>query len=57
MPCTYLSGEKMTDKEKLDYLIGAMRNIAQAIDNETPDMALWEIRRAVKMIEEWEDDR
>ena len=46
----------MTDKEKLDYLIGAMRNISQAIDNETPDMALWEIRRAVKMIEEWEDD-
>ena len=44
----------MTDKEKLDYLIGAMRHIAQAIDNETPDMALWEIRRAVKMIEEWD---
>lgn len=47
----------MTDKEKLDYLIEAMRNVAQAIDNETPDMALWEIWRAVKMIEGWEDDR
>ena len=47
----------MTDKEKLNYLIEAMRHIARAIDNETPDMALWEIRRAVKMIEEWEDDR
>ena len=47
----------MTDKEKLDYLIEAMRTISQAIDNETPDMALWEIRRAVKMIEEWEDAR
>ena len=44
----------MTDKEKLDYLIEAMRNVAQAIDNETPDMALWEIRRAMKTIEEWD---
>ena len=44
----------MTDKEKLDYLIEAMRTISQAIDNETPDMALWEIRRAVKTIEEWD---
>ena len=49
-------GVMMTDKEKLDYLIEAMRHIAQAIDNETPDMALWEIRRAVKMIEEWDGD-
>ena len=47
----------MTDKEKLDYLIEAMRHIAQAIDNETPDMALWEIRRAVKMIEELDGNR
>ncbi|MCE5180576.1 MAG: hypothetical protein LLG15_02120 [Betaproteobacteria bacterium] len=44
----------MTDKEKLDYLIEAMRDIAQAIDNEKPDVALWEIRRAVNTIEEWD---
>lgn len=47
----------MTTEQKLEYLIAAVKAMANAVDNETPDMALWEIRRAVKMIEEWDGNR
>lgn len=50
----------MTDtqyaKERLDYLIEKVRIMAEAIDNEAPDMALWEIRRVVKVIDSWKED-
>lgn len=44
----------MSDQEKITYLVETLRNIARAIDNEAPDLALWEIRRAVKQLEEWD---
>lgn len=39
--------------EQLGYLKQSIRNITNAIDNETPDLALWEIRRVVATMEEW----
>ncbi len=44
----------MTDEQKLDYLISAVTAMGNAINNEAPAMALWEIRLAVQMIEAWE---
>ena len=40
--------------EQLGYLKQSIRNMANAIDNETPDLALWEIRRVVQAMEEWD---
>lgn len=47
---TYVFG---IDK-RLEYLKTAIRTMANAIDNEAPDLALREIRRVVQMMEEWD---
>lgn len=46
----------MTTNEKLIYLMESIRIIANAIDNEFPDEALWEIRRMCAMIDYWEQN-
>lgn len=46
----------MTNEQKLDYLIDAVKAMGNAINNEAPAMALWEIRLAVQAIEEWDGD-
>ena len=46
----------MTPEEKLGYLMESVRTMAQAIDNETPDLALWELRRVIAKMEEWDED-
>ena len=46
----------MTDQEKLQRLIESIKTITNTIDNCSPDMALWEIRRVAAMIEDWESD-
>ena len=44
----------MTDSEKLTYLIDKIAIMANAIDNESPSMLLWELRRVVEQVETWE---
>jgi hypothetical protein len=44
----------MTDSEKLTYLIEKIDIMSNAIDNESPSMLLWELRRVVDQIETWE---
>lgn len=39
---------------RLEYLKTAIRTMANAIDNEAPDLALREIRRVVQVMEEWD---
>lgn len=46
----------MTTEEKLGYLIESIRTMAQAIDNEAPDMMLWELRRVIAAMEGWDED-
>lgn len=41
--------------EQFEYLKQSIRTMAQAIDNETPDMMLWELRRVVAAMEAWDD--
>ena len=45
----------MTPEEKLGYLMESIRTMAQAIDNKTPDMMLWELRRVITKMEEWSE--
>lgn len=47
----------MTSEEKLCYLMESIRTMAQAIDNEAPDMMLWELRRVIAKMEEWDEAR
>ena len=44
----------MTTNEKLIYLMESIRIMAQAIDNEAPDLALRKIRILVEQMEEWD---
>ena len=46
----------MTTEEKLGYLMESIRIMAQAIDNEAPDMMLWELRRVIAKMEEWDEN-
>lgn len=46
----------MTTNEKLIYLMESIRIMDQAIDNEAPDLALWELRRVIAKMEEWDED-
>lgn len=41
--------------EQLGYLKQSIRSMANAIDNEAPDLALLEIRRVVQAMEEWDE--
>lgn len=45
----------MSDTEKLQYLINTLKSINNSIDNQSPDLALWEIRRIISTIESWEN--
>ena len=45
----------MTTNEKLIYLMESIRIMAQAIDNEAPDLALRKIRILVEQMEEWDE--
>ena len=45
----------MTTEEKLGYLIASIRAMANAVDNEAPDMMLWELRRVIAKMEEWSE--
>lgn len=42
--------------ERLEYLKSSIRTMANAIDNEAPDMMLWELRRVIAAMEEWESE-
>ena len=54
--CGYVSKLYTFDiDERFEYLKESIRSMANAIDNETPDLALWEIRRVVAAIEAWDD--
>ena len=44
----------MTTNEKLIYLMESIRIMAQAIDNEAPDLALRKIRILVEQMDEWD---
>ena len=44
----------MTDSEKMSYLIEKIKTMANAVDNQTPSMLLWELRRVTEQIECWE---
>lgn len=44
----------MSDTEKLKLLIDTIKTISNAVNNESPDMALWEINRIMPIIESWE---
>jgi hypothetical protein len=46
----------MNDTEKLNYLIEAIKIISNSINNESPDMALWEVNRVMQTIEQWESE-
>ena len=41
--------------ERLEYLKSSIRTMANAIDNEAPDLALREIRRVVQVMEGWDE--
>lgn len=45
----------MTTEEKLGYLMESIRTMANAIDNEAPDLALRKIRILVEQMEEWDE--
>lgn len=40
--------------ERFEYLKNSIHNMAQAIDNEAPDMMLWELRRVIAKLDEWD---
>lgn len=42
--------------DRLEYLKSSIRTMANTIDNEAPDMMLWELRRVVAKMEDWEKD-
>lgn len=42
--------------ERLEYLKQSIRTMANAIDNEAPDLALREIRRVVQAMEGWDEN-
>lgn len=46
---------KMTELEKIDYLVEAIKCMNNAVDNSAPDLASLEIRRAAIMIERREN--
>lgn len=46
----------MSDKEKIQYLVDALKTVSNAIDNQAPSMALWEIRRVIQTVESWDDE-
>jgi hypothetical protein len=50
-----MQSDNLTDKEKIDYLIEALKTVSNAIDNEAPSMALWEVRRVMQTIDSWNE--
>ena len=44
----------MTDTDKLEYLVEAIKTMANAMDNELTGEILRELMRAKERIEEWE---
>ena len=54
--CKAYVEKPMTTEEKLGYLMESIRTMAQAIDNEAPDMMLWELRRVIAAMEEWDEN-
>ena len=47
----------MTNEEKIEFLIETIKTISNAIDSGAPSMALWELRRAMPVIESWEQEQ
>lgn len=46
----------MNDAEKLNLLIETIKTMSNAVNNESPDMVLWEMNRIMQIIENWENE-
>lgn len=46
----------MTDKEKLQFLTDKISVMTNTVDNQSPSMLLWELRRVAEVIESWETE-